>query len=289
MKVSVIIPAFNSEETIKRAILSCQGLEDSRVIVVDDGSTDSTAVTAHRSGAEVIQQQNAGASVARMTGILATDSPLIVLLDADDELVVPGVRRSIQMLDENPATGVVGGRVLGVWPNGKRQLLKRSYKEVSTESLIKVGYGPWPPAASVIRRTSLDEASSLAIPGLSTRYAEDYELLLRLSLVGRIEMHDATSTSYRLYAGKSSTAPVSALRDKEAIRAHYASVTGVSANLMSSTEIYAAACNRAARAAWANQDYSRALLWGARGMTRSPLLLAKKLRGRLLHSLDQTA
>lgn len=281
-ELTVIIPAYNAEATIQRAIESCQGLASCRILVVDDGSTDSTTMVARRFGAEVIQQSNAGASVARRAGIMAADSEFVVLLDADDELIPSGVNRSIQLLDADPNAILAGGRVIGVLPNGRSRLLNRSYTEVSSQTLITVGFGPWPPAAAVIRRRALEAAEQLVAPTLSTRFAEDYELVIRLSMVGRIIIHDEPSTRYRLYAGKSSHAPSSALRDKETIRGYYAEITNTPVSLMSESDICSAAFNRAARAAWANGQYGRALVWASRSASKSPFLLMTKLRDRLI-------
>ena len=87
--VAVVIPAYNAEEYVGRAIESV--LEQSRpaeeVMVVDDGSTDGTAavVDGYAPKVRLIKQSNAGASGARNTGIKAAQSEWIGFLDADDE------------------------------------------------------------------------------------------------------------------------------------------------------------------------------------------------------------
>ena len=72
--VSVIIPAYNSEACIGRAIDSvlAQSWEgEYEIIVVDDGSTDNTAEAVAGYGEQVvyIRQENSGSSVARNRGI----------------------------------------------------------------------------------------------------------------------------------------------------------------------------------------------------------------------------
>lgn len=279
--VTVVIPAYNSQDTIRRAIDSCRAIEGCRILVVDDGSTDATAAAARDAGAEVIAQSNAGASHARRNGISHSSTDFIALLDADDELIPEGVTESINMLQANPELSVVGGRVIGVDPSGREQLLKRHYRTVSTEDLITTGFGPWPPAAAVMRRSAFDSSVNLSIPPLETRYAEDYELIIRLSMVGQVGMHEEPSTRYRLYAGKSSHAPIAAITDKEAIRTHYGSAIGSSAKLMTPAEIKGAAYTRAARSAWANNQKTSAALWTFRSVAASPMLLPGKLWKRL--------
>ena len=87
--ISVVIPAYNAEKYIARAIESVlrQNRKADEVIVVDDGSTDGTGEAVRRFGESVvyIHQENAGASAARNAGIRAAQNEWIALLDGDDE------------------------------------------------------------------------------------------------------------------------------------------------------------------------------------------------------------
>jgi glycosyltransferase involved in cell wall biosynthesis len=84
--ISVIIPAYQAEQYISDSIQSAftQTLPPAEVIVVDDGSTDSTAGLAKALGAKVISQSNTGVAHARNVGIKAAQHEWIALLDADD-------------------------------------------------------------------------------------------------------------------------------------------------------------------------------------------------------------
>lgn len=89
ISVSVVIPLFNKEGSIARAIDSVLGQDFpvSEIIVVDDGSTDrsrSVAENYTRRGVRIIKQENRGVSAARNAGIENASSDLIALLDADD-------------------------------------------------------------------------------------------------------------------------------------------------------------------------------------------------------------
>ncbi len=105
-RVSAVIPAYNNALYIARAIQSV--LDQTRlpdeIIVVDDGSTDNTAEVVRSFGAKVIliQQENAGASVARNTGIQAARSDWIVFLDADDEWVPDKLQLQSEHLKKHP-------------------------------------------------------------------------------------------------------------------------------------------------------------------------------------------
>lgn len=91
--VSVIVPCFNSEHTLSRAIQSVlnQTLQPHEIIIVDDGSTSTTHLDKyllpiyHISNIKIIKlNKNMGASHARNVGISASNSSYIAFLDADD-------------------------------------------------------------------------------------------------------------------------------------------------------------------------------------------------------------
>ncbi len=94
LKVAVVIPAWNAEQTIARAVQSALSqTEPCHVIVVDDASSDATIATAeetaaatHHTGKFTIlrQSKNGGPSAARNRGIDLAQEPWIALLDADD-------------------------------------------------------------------------------------------------------------------------------------------------------------------------------------------------------------
>lgn len=92
MKVSVIIPTFNSEKFIKRAIYSVliQSYEDFELIIVDDCSTDNTVKIIESFNDDRIKivkhDVNTGVGVARQTGLKYTTSDFVLFLDSDDYL-----------------------------------------------------------------------------------------------------------------------------------------------------------------------------------------------------------
>jgi len=88
--ISIVIPLFNKEREVQRAIQSVlnQSISDFEVIVVNDGSTDKGPEIVRDINdlrISVINQANAGVSAARNTGIKEARADLIAFLDADDE------------------------------------------------------------------------------------------------------------------------------------------------------------------------------------------------------------
>ncbi len=89
--VSVIIPMYNSAETIDRTLASvrCQTHEKLEIIVVDDGSTDDGPKIVERHAREderirLLRQRNAGVAAARNAAIEASTGAYIAPVDADD-------------------------------------------------------------------------------------------------------------------------------------------------------------------------------------------------------------
>src|SRR5688572_20470425 len=89
-KISVVIPAYKSAGTIRETLDSvlAQKFREHEVIVVNDGSPDTTALEAailtRLEDIVYIKQHNAGAGVARNTGIENARGDIIAFLDADD-------------------------------------------------------------------------------------------------------------------------------------------------------------------------------------------------------------
>ena len=88
MRISVIIPAYNAEETIAETLDSvlAQSCKANEVIVIDDGSTDKTAAIAmaHPLAPNVISTVNNGAASALNLGITSATGDVLAFLDADD-------------------------------------------------------------------------------------------------------------------------------------------------------------------------------------------------------------
>lgn len=184
--VSCIIPAFNSSETIIRALESClhtSGIEE--VIVVDDGSTDDTAelvaAAAYKASKSVrlIRQSNAGASGARNTGIHAAKLDWITFLDADDEMLQDSILSKAAHLEAcRDSEGV--GAVYGSFFRDYSMLpepFSVTYDNVARDGVGKVGRFPGGLPCYVFRRQALS-----AVGGFRTdlRMFEDFDFILRL-------------------------------------------------------------------------------------------------------------
>ena len=108
MKLSIIIPMYNTEKYISQCIesvLSIKGIEN-EVIVVNDGSTDGSLEILKKyeescSHIKVITQENQGASMARNRGIQECSGDYIYFLDSDDWIETESFEEIIKELEED--------------------------------------------------------------------------------------------------------------------------------------------------------------------------------------------
>ncbi|QKY15578.1 glycosyltransferase family 2 protein [Halorubrum sp. CBA1229] len=104
-RVSVVIPVYNSSDTLPRALTSAlsQTYDDIEIIVIDDGSIDDTEEVMASFDDRRIRffqhEKNRGGSAARNTGIEHATGEYIAFLDADDEWFPSKVERQVNVLE----------------------------------------------------------------------------------------------------------------------------------------------------------------------------------------------
>ena len=110
-RVSVIIPTYNRADLIGETVESVlsQTFDDFEIIIVDDGSTDSTreVVRGFDGPIKYIYQENQGVSCARNRGFEASRGDYICFLDSDDVWSPRMLEREVSLLDSNSDLGFV--------------------------------------------------------------------------------------------------------------------------------------------------------------------------------------
>lgn len=108
VKISIIIPAFNVEKYIKKAIESClnQTLKAIEVIVINDGSTDATGEICkgyelEYTNVKYYETVNQGLSMARNEGLKYVQGEYVCFLDADDWLESQALQKCYEELVNN--------------------------------------------------------------------------------------------------------------------------------------------------------------------------------------------
>lgn len=111
MKLSVIIPVWNTGENATNSIKSLLNqYDDLEIIVVDDGSTDDSLEKLEkvsrsplsRGRVKVIHQENLGASGARNAGIQLARGEYLYFLDSDDTIKDGALQKMINEMEQNP-------------------------------------------------------------------------------------------------------------------------------------------------------------------------------------------
>jgi glycosyltransferase involved in cell wall biosynthesis len=112
-RFSVVIPACNAEATLERAIdsVSAQTWPAHEIIVVDDGSSDTTAEVARRFGARIalVRQANAGVAAARNAGAFTATGDWLAFLDADDWYAPDRLRLHADWIGDDPGLDFLTG------------------------------------------------------------------------------------------------------------------------------------------------------------------------------------
>jgi len=188
--VAIVVPAFNEEVGIERAVrsLAASDYPHFEVVVVDDGSTDRTAqrvAALELDGVRLVRQDNAGKAAALNTGVELTDSEVIVMVDGDT-LFEPGtLRQLVQPLADPDVAAVSGntkvgnrGGLLGRWQHIEYvigfNLDRRMYHVLQMTPTV-------PGAVGAFRRDALAEVGG--VPG--DTLAEDTDLTLAIGRTGR--------------------------------------------------------------------------------------------------------
>lgn len=112
--ISIVIPCFNAEKWIVDGLRSirAQSYKQVEIIVVDDGSSDSSVATVEAAnlGVTVIRLPNRGACAARNIGLKAAKGDFVLFLDADDYLEGPFLEELAALAEDQDL--VVGSHII---------------------------------------------------------------------------------------------------------------------------------------------------------------------------------
>jgi glycosyltransferase involved in cell wall biosynthesis len=137
-KISVIIPAFNEEESIGLVIKSLPQKKIKEIIVVNNGSTDKTAYIAKEHGARVVDEAYRGYGAACLKGVSELNEPeIVVFLDGDFSDFPEEIESLVNPIINNQADFVLGSRML--LPQSRISLLPQArYGNLLAVFLLKL-------------------------------------------------------------------------------------------------------------------------------------------------------
>jgi glycosyltransferase involved in cell wall biosynthesis len=184
LTVSVIIPAYNCETTIERALQSAiqQTRPPKEIIVIDDESTDQSALRARSKAKDsaipilvYCNESNVGPGVSRNRGWAAATGDLVAFLDADDVWHPQKLEVQVPIMESRPTLNMTcHDRTVGpepVWSSVDSKSV--TWQELDLRDFLIRNRCATP---SVILRRDVRERFSDSL-----RYAEDYSLWLTIA------------------------------------------------------------------------------------------------------------
>jgi glycosyltransferase involved in cell wall biosynthesis len=139
-RVSIIIPTYNSEMTIKKTVISClnQTFNNIEIIIIDDGSTDQTRshiYSFHDDRLRYYYFENSGRSVARNRGLELAKGKYIQFLDSDDTLDLEKIEKAIEILEADSTIDAVQCGTT-YWREGKKVFESKAIFKPNKEKLL---------------------------------------------------------------------------------------------------------------------------------------------------------
>jgi glycosyltransferase involved in cell wall biosynthesis len=196
--VSVIIPCYNQAHFVGETIESVlnQTYTNHEIIVIDDGSKDTSSTVASRYEQVIlIRQENQGRCAARNRGVKESKGSYLVFLDADDRLLPNALEVGIKCFRENPEYGLVYGSYYHITENGIQlptehppHVEKDYYRELLRTNYIGMH------AAVMYRREVFESTGGF---NNSLVGAEDYDLYFRIARQFPIYGHKEIVAEYR--------------------------------------------------------------------------------------------
>jgi glycosyltransferase involved in cell wall biosynthesis len=184
--ISVVIPTYNRAELLRRAIDSAlaQTYQDLELIVVDDGSTDSTAATVRSVADSRIRYirlpKNRGVPFARNTGIASARGEWVAFLDCDDEWKPDKLERQLASIEAAPEAAASYTRCEVQPSNGRRRRRREIAQGDVTDAVLRMEI-PLVPSVYMVKRRALMDVGGF---DETMEAAEDADLWLRLAQAG---------------------------------------------------------------------------------------------------------
>ena len=209
--VSVVIPVYNGERYLQQAIDSvlAQTYADVEIVVIDDGSTDSSPTMLREYGdrLRVYHQPNCGnVGLVRNTGIERSHGEFIAFLDQDDWWLPEKLSLQVQAMRSSDSIGLVHTAVTDFDDDGcsesgllnpdahPERIQGRCFEELLQGN-------PMYNSSVLVRRSALQKVGvcDLQIPGNTV---QDYDLWLRIAKAFDFGFVSEPVTCYRMHSGQ---------------------------------------------------------------------------------------
>jgi len=200
--VTVLMPAFNAQDHIEEAIKSIleQSFSDFELIVVNDGSTDTTEAKVRQFLDERIvlinNLNNKGLVAALNEGLSIARGRFIARMDADDISCLDRLRQQVELMSSNPQVVLCGtwGETFGTGPSTRMRPETES-RLIRAAMLLDNSFIH----SSVMMRKAILQDNQLEYRKVP---AEDYDLWQRLADLGEVRNIPQILVRYRLHQGQ---------------------------------------------------------------------------------------
>ncbi len=202
VRVSVIIPAYNSGKYIDQAVSSVieQTFTDWECVIIDDGSKEDFArLTQLDKRVRVIRQTNAGVAVARNRGIAQSKGEFIAFLDHDDLFLPTKLERQVHMMEHDPKLGLIHSHFTIIDENG-RQIGTQS-PNTSVDFLTMLEYGAPYPTNTMLRRSVID---TVGVFDPFFTPSEDQEFFIKVAKYFGVGFIPSVEAAYRVHGSNTS-------------------------------------------------------------------------------------
>ena len=209
--VSAIVPVYNGERYLSEALDSAlaQTYQNIEIIVVDDGSTDSSAAIAegyaasHPQRVRVIRQANGGTGAARNAAMAEARGDYVAMLDQDDLWAPRHLEEAVAVLENEPTIGLVHANIQvldGVLRPSSPPPWRQS-DDVFVTLLLRRAHIPC--LTVVFRRSLIDQVGGFD-PAFSRLGNDDRDMWLRISKVTGVRHLDSLHGAWRRHSGNQS-------------------------------------------------------------------------------------
>ncbi len=207
--VSIVIPCYNQARYLGEAIESAlkQTYSTIEVVVVDDSSTDHTALVAQSFlPVRYVHQPNGGVAAARNKGFELSHGEYVLFLDADDRLLPHAVESGLRLLQAHPRCAFAFGSAYYVNQSSTRRdrhLFPCNLTERIFPQLLECNFIA-NPAMVLYHRWAL---VSIGAFDVAVSASADYDLYLRISWLHPVAHHDEPVVEYRRHEHNMSNDP----------------------------------------------------------------------------------
>ncbi len=199
-RFSVVVPAYNAAETLGETLeaVLIQTFEDWDLVVVDDGSSDSTAAIAASYAASdtrihLVSQPNQGSAGAYNTGVSATRGEFVTVCSADDMLLPDHLHEIERLSSAHPGESMYSCNGYFLLENGDQEVVYEGdeWQRERELTLAEVANACFFSVGATYRRSVFEKVGGYRLG----QFAEDYDFWLRAMAFGASHWYGPARTA----------------------------------------------------------------------------------------------